>query len=122
MNPRLQLATVSLVLSYFAASASPRFQFPQHTNLALIALAVLSFGWFIVEEVRLIRGLDELQRRIQLEALAITYPLCILLVATLGLLQRVITLPAGDLSYRHVWPIFILFYFVGLMIARGRYR
>ena len=122
MKARLPIAAGTLVVAYAAALGSPDLGFSTPTSLALIALAVLAFAWFMVAEVRLMRSLDELQRQIQLEALAIAFPLCILVVATLGLLQRIVVLPAEDWSYRHVWPIFILFYFVSLMIARGRYR
>ena len=68
-----------------------------------------------------IRQLDELERRIHLEALAVAFPLGILLLMTLGLLQRAITLKFEDWSYGHVWPFMFLFYFVGLALARRRY-
>jgi hypothetical protein len=65
--------------------------------------------------------MDELERRIQLEALAIAFPIGSLLLMTLGLLQRVVTLSMEDWSYRHVWGFFPILYLFGLTISRRRY-
>ena len=77
------------------------------------------FLWLIIAGLR---SLDELHRRVHLEALVIAYPLAILLLMTLGLLQLAIDLPAEDWSYRHVWIYLPFFYFLGLSIAWTRYR
>jgi hypothetical protein len=77
------------------------------------------FLWFMVAGLG---NCDELQRRVHLEALVIAYPLAILLLMTLGLLELAIDLPAEDWSYRHVWAYLPMFYFLGLAIAWKRYR
>lgn len=69
-----------------------------------------------------IRNLDEMQRRVHLEALAIAYPLAILLLVTLGFLQLAIDLSMENWSYRHVWFFLPFFYLVGLAFAWSRYR
>ena len=71
--------------------------------------------------VRGARELDELERRIQLEALATAFLLAMIVLMTLGLLQRVVTLKFEDWSYMHVWAMLPMFYFVGLAFARRRY-
>ena len=87
-----------------------------------IALApVPFFVWFLLAVSRWTRHSDELERRIQLEALAIAFPLTLLLLMTLGLLQLAIELSMDDWSYRHVWPIVYIFYLFGLIRARKRY-
>ncbi len=85
-------------------------------------LPVGPFVWLILEIVRGVRGLDELEQRIQLEALAVAFPLTLVLLMTLGLLELAVRLPPDDLSYRHVWAIVPMLYFIGLGIARRRYR
>jgi hypothetical protein len=67
-------------------------------------------------------SLDEMQRRIHLEALVIAFPLAILLLMTLGLLQLAIPLPEEDWSYWHIWAFLPMFYFIGLAFAWRRYR
>lgn len=85
--------------------------------LAPIPLA----GAALLAIVRGARELDELEKRIQLEALAFAFVLAVLLLMTLGLLELAIPLNRDDWSYRHVWAILPTMYFGGLVIARRRY-
>jgi hypothetical protein len=71
--------------------------------------------------LRSARELDELEQRIQLEALAIAFVLALLLIMTLGLMELAVTLNRDDWSYRHVWAMLPLFYLLGLVITRRRY-
>jgi hypothetical protein len=71
--------------------------------------------------VRGARELDELEQRIQLEALAIAFVLAVLLLMTLGLMELAVTLNPDDWSYRHVWAMLPMLYFAGLVFARRRY-
>jgi hypothetical protein len=75
----------------------------------------------LVTIVRGARALDELEKRIQLEALAIGFVLAVLLIMTLGLMELAVTLNRDDWSYRHVWAMLPPMYFAGLMVARRRY-
>lgn len=90
-------------------------------RLAAALLPVPLFAAFLVRFVRSLRGADELERRIHLEALAIAFPLTILLLQTLGLLERAVGLKFEDWSYGHVWAYLPLFYLVGLIVSRRRY-
>ena len=88
-----------------------------------VAIAPLpAFAWFIREYITAIRDMDELERRIQLEALGVAFPLTLLLIMTLGLVQVAVPLPVEDWSYRHIWPLIYVFYLLGLTIARRRYQ
>jgi hypothetical protein len=71
--------------------------------------------------VRTARELDELERRIQLEALAFAFILSLLLLMTLGLMELAVPLNRDDWSYRHVWAMLPTLYFLGLVLARRRY-
>jgi hypothetical protein len=95
---------------------------PTALRVAAALLPVVPTALFLWCIVAAIRGLDEMQRRVHLEALAIAFPLAILLLMTLGLLQLAIPLPEEDWSYRHVWVYLPFFYFLGLGIAWKRYR
>ena len=78
-------------------------------------------GMALLSIIRGARDLDELERRIQLEALAFAFVLAVLLIMTLGLMELAITLNRDDWSYRHVWAMLPPLYFVGLGFARKRY-
>ncbi len=90
--------------------------------IAVALLPVPFFGLWLLAMVRGIRQMDELERRIQLEAVAVGFPLALLLLMTLGLLELAITLSPDDWSYRHVWAFLPIFYLVGLALARRRYQ
>jgi hypothetical protein len=117
------LVSAAWLVSYFAARwLLEHAAMAPWLRVAVALFPVPFFALFLVLFIRGIRGLDELQRRIQLEALAVAFPLAVLLLMTLGLLQRAIELPFEDWSYAHVWVYLPLFYFFGICIAARRYR
>lgn len=88
-----------------------------------VALAPLPFFvLFLAAFVRLVRGMDELERRVQLEALALAYPAVLVLLMTLGLLQLSgVAFSPADWSFRHVWQIGVVLYAAGIAVAARRY-
>jgi len=118
----LALLTIWLILYFgirFFLEANPDFS--RNARLALAFVPMPVFAAFLVQFVRVLRAADELERRIQLEALGVAFPLGMLLLTTLALVQRAVELPFEDWSFNHIWPQFILFYVVGLFLARRRY-
>jgi hypothetical protein len=117
------LAGGAWILSYLGARAALSGLELEPWARVLVVLAPIVptalFLWLVIANIR---SLDELQRRVHLEALAIAYPLAILLLWTLGLLQLAINLSPDDWSYRHVWVYLPLFYFLGLAVASRRYQ
>ncbi len=103
-----------LLLKYVALSA------PLKVGLALIP--VIPFVFFVRRFIAHLRNLDELHRRVHFEALAYAFPLAVLLLMTLGLLERAEVLAPEKWSYGQVWFYLPLFYLVGLAITWRRYR
>ncbi len=122
MKTRLYISSLAFAFSYGAVSWAARMHWGVAAGITATVAAVLCFAWFIFEEVATLRCLDELQRRIQLEAVAFGFSGFVLLLIGLGSLQRFMRLPMDDWSYRHIWPFAGLFYFVGVIIAKARYR
>ena len=91
------------------------------TRATIALVPVPLFAWVLWSVSQGITQMDELERRIQLEALAFAFPLTLLMLMTLGLLELAVGLNPNDWSYRHVWPFVFLFYFVGVFLARRRY-
>ena len=113
-----------LMMAYlgFVAVTKRGEQLAPMVRVAAGLLAVGAFALFIAAEIRVLRGLDEMHRRIQLEALAIAFPTAILLVFTLGVLERAGIVVWGFQRLRDVWPLVALPYVIGLAIATRRYR
>lgn len=116
-------ASIVFVLSYFASRALLEADGAGDLyRVAAALLPVVPFAWMLWEIFKGIRGMDELEQRIQLEALALAFPLALLLLMTLGLLEIAVKLPPEDLGYRHVWAMMPALYLAGLARARRRYR
>jgi hypothetical protein len=111
------------LVAYFAVRGTLEAMpdLPRGARLAMSFIPTPLFALFLWNFVRGIRTADELERRIQLEALAIAFPLGLVLLTTLGLVQRAVDLSFQDWSYNHVWPMFAMFYLAGMAIARKRY-
>ena len=119
---RLGVAGAASILVYFAARAVLEMEGFGSTTRVVAAIApVPLFAWVLVEIARGVRQLDELQRRIHLEALSIAYPLGLVLLMILGLLELAIPLNRNDWSYRHVWQIQGVIYLASLFITYRRY-
>ncbi len=66
--------------------------------------------------------MDELERRIQLEALALAFPLMVVLLMTLGLLEVAVGLNPDDWSARQVWLMMPMLYYFSLWRAKRKYE
>lgn len=90
---------------------------------AMVALLPLpAFGWFLWRYVRYIRSMDELRQRIELEALALAFPLTVALLMLLGQLQRARAGAGGVAITSEFWLYLACFYLLGRGIAERRYR
>lgn len=126
-SPNLRRNTLAVGIMWFVAYWGARAVLEKQDlavglKVAAALIPVPIFALFLVLFIRLIRTMDELERRIQLEALAIAYPLAVLLLMTLGLLQRAVELPFEDWSYGHVWWYVVVFYFLSIPWVARRYQ
>ena len=121
---RTGTAGLAWLLSYIAVRAAVESppQLSRPSLIVIVLLPVIPAALFLFFFITDMRRKDELERRIQLEALALAYPLILLLLLTLGLLDLVIDLNPQDWSYRHLGPFVILFYVIGLLFSTRRYR
>lgn len=123
----LKRNTIAVGIAWFVAYWGARavLENPDLTAGLKVAAALIPvpiFALFLVLFIRLIRTMDELERRIQLESLAIAYPLAVLLLMTLGLMQRAVDLPFQDWSYAHVWVYVVMFYVLSIPFVARRYQ
>lgn len=86
-----------------------------------IAIApVAPFAFFLMRWISHLRKLDELHQRMHLEALALAFPVAILLLMTIGLLER--ANPSQHWGEFREWYYLPLFYCIGLALSWRRYR
>lgn len=108
-------------VTYIAARFALGLELPARVRVVIAVAPVLPFLVALVAAIRGIRSLDELHRRVHLEALVFAFPLTLLFIMTLGLLELAIGLSADDWSYRHILPFLVMFYAFGLWRAWKRY-
>ncbi|HET6363308.1 MAG TPA: hypothetical protein VFH11_14825 [Gemmatimonadota bacterium] len=89
-------------------------------RLALALVPVALWAGAIAFLVVALRSVDELQRRIQLEALAIAFPAAMLLGMLVEYLQKAGF--AQGLAVGDVWPAMFLLYVPAVLFAHWRYR
>ena len=120
---RMLLAAAVLVVSFVTAVALIEAgQLPAPARAAAALLPVAAMAAFLWVEISYLRQLDELHRRVQLEALAVAFPLALLLVFTVGSLERAGVQLQGFERPRDLWPLVVVPYPVGLLFAWRRYR
>jgi hypothetical protein len=79
-------------------------------------LPAAAMAWVMLRDLR---RMDELQRRIQLEALGFSFAGTALLTFSYGFLEG---LGYARLSMFTVWPVLAVLWIVGLVMARRRYQ
>ena len=90
---------------------------PWRDLIALCPMApAAAVAWIVLRELR---RMDELQRRIQLEALGFSFAGTAILTFSYGFLEG---LGYPKLSMFTVWPILAVLWVVGLVLARRRYQ
>ena len=77
---------------------------------------------FVLNFIKSINAMDEVERRIQLEATVWGFSLGLLLLMTLGLLDFVVIIKKENWGYTHLIPFFFVFYFIGIVISRRKYN
>lgn len=117
------ISAMAWILAYFLVrGVLETDQFTKGSRLVIALIPMIPFALFLMSLLVGIRELDELHRRVHLEALAIAFPLTMLLLMLLGLIELVVPLSPDDWSYRHVWQFLPLFYFMGLAFTWRRYQ
>lgn len=120
--PRVWITSfISAFSIVFCAFLLRRVELSIELRVAVALIPALPTAFLIWTMARAIIGLDELQRKIQLEGLALSFAVTIFLIVIYGMLQLAqIGLPEIPIFY--VYVVMVLFYGIGTMIAGRRYR
>ena len=94
-------------------------------QVARVAIALLPapvFAWFLWTWTSGVMRMDELERRIELEALAFAFPVSVVFFATLALLDVALAFGPNAFFGRNAWLLMPMLYYIGLWRAQRRYR
>lgn len=90
--------------------------------LFIIVINSILFGTYSFKFIQSIKSLDEVQIRIQLEAVSYAFSLSLILVMNLGMAGLVNGLGLNNISYLYIFPLFFFFYLIGLFISKRKYQ
>ncbi|MET0636051.1 MAG: hypothetical protein ABWZ25_08470 [Chitinophagaceae bacterium] len=122
LGSRVGVYAVIWLFSYLGSFFALRsLDVPREAGIMLVIVTGLAFAVFIYKYYRNISFMDEVQVRVQIEAVVIAFSLALLLVMILGLLDLVVLLNKENWGYRHITPVFVIFYFIGLFISKRKY-
>ena len=107
--------TVMVPVSIWLLKGHPR----SSLRYLFAVLPVIPSAFAMWAAIRFFRGLDELQRRIQFEGMAISFLGTCLITLTWGFLQNA-GLPHADIIW--VTPLLIMLWGLGLAVASRRYQ
>lgn len=123
LNERVLIYAILWCLSYIGSIfAIKMLTIPIEASIMLTIVSASAFALFIYKFFRSIYFMDEVQIKLQMEAFVLAFALGLLLLMTLGLIELYLDLNPKDWNYRFLVPIFILFYFIGLFIAKRKYN
>ena len=120
---RLGFWTIAWVLSLAMATFGPMFIWTSGTVLSAIAIAVnLAFGvGMIIANKNHLQGLDELQRKIQLEAMALSLGVGLVLGLAFSTMD-VVNLIGFDAEISYLVILMSITYIISLGISRRKYQ
>jgi hypothetical protein len=119
---RLLVRGVLWASIYLLSRGLLALQIESSTERVIVALLPTPFFvWYVWTWMNGIGEMDELERRIELEALGFAFPAALILLMTIGLLDIADTLTPEDFSLHHIWMVLPLLYFIGLWVAKRRY-
>ena len=90
-------------------------------RVAIALLPLPFFVWYLWTWMKGVGEMDELQRRIELEALGFAFPSTLVFLMTLGLLDLASPLGPENFSLHQIWLMLPVLYYIGLWRAKRRY-
>jgi hypothetical protein len=91
-------------------------------RVAIALLPMVFFGWYLWTWMKGVSEMDELERRIELEALGFAFPATLVTLMTIGLLDLAVRIDPGIVSFHRIWLVLPVLYYAGLWRAKRRYQ
>lgn len=91
-------------------------------GIMLTLVPAIAFALFLYKFYRSLYFMDEVQIKIQMEAVVVAFALALFTIMTLGLIDLAVELQPEDWSYRFLVPLFVAYYFIGLFISKRKYH
>lgn len=123
LKEKVYIYAIIWLISYCGClGAIKTFSLPKPLGIFLVIIPIITFVIFAYKYYSSFKYMDEVEIKIEMEAVVIAFVLGFITLMKLGLFDLVITLNKEDWSYRHLLPIFAVYYFIGLFITKRKYN
>lgn len=123
LSDRVSVYAIIWALSYIGSlGAMKMLSVSKEAGIMLTLVPVLAFAVFLYKFYRNVYFMDEVQIKIQMEAAVFAFALALVTIMTLGLLDLTIDVKKDDWGYRFLVPMFVAYYFIGLLVANRKYH
>ncbi|MBE9463639.1 hypothetical protein ACFP1I_11955 [Dyadobacter subterraneus] len=95
--------------------------FSQPVSVVIAIVPIITFAVFIYKLIKAFSAMDEVNQRVQLEAVVIGFSLTAMLMMLLFLLSLCDISNPGWFGYGHVVGYCWLFYFIGWFVSKKKY-
>jgi hypothetical protein len=118
------LRGMAVLAVYLALTAAVAFgviekMIPGPLTIPAALLPIVPAAFFPFMLLERMRACDELQRKIQFEAMAFAFAITALLTLSFGFLQVFANFP--DVNWVWVWPLMAFMWLIGVLLGRRRY-
>jgi hypothetical protein len=123
-NRAFMLRGMVVGAAYIAVTVAVGFAFgykviPAALTIPAALLPIVPAAYFPFILLDKLRAMDELQRKIQYEAMVFAFAMAALLTLAFGFLQFFANFP--DVNWVWVWPVMGVMWIIGIVLGRRRY-
>lgn len=123
LSDRVPVYALIWAVSYIGSlGAMKTLELSPAVGIMLTLVPAIAFALFLYKFYRSVYFMDEVQIKIQMEAVVVAFTLALFTIMTLGLIDLAVELKAEDWSYRFLVPLFVAYYFIGLFISKRKYH
>lgn len=123
LSDRVPVYALIWAVSYIGSlGAMKTLELSPAVGIMLTLVPAIAFALFLYKFYRSLYFMDEVQIKIQMEAVVVAFALALFTIMTLGLIDLAVELQPDDWSYRFLVPLFVAYYFIGLFISKRKYH
>lgn len=123
LSDRVPVYALIWAVSYIGSlGAMKTLELSPAVGIMLTLVPAIAFALFLYKFYRSVYFMDEVQIKIQMEAVVVAFTLALFTIMTLGLIDLAVELQPDDWSYRFLVPLFVAYYFIGLFISKRKYH
>lgn len=122
MNKLILFASILWAISYLISlNFIKEYELSREVKIMLSLIPTITFGLLIFFYIKSINLMDEVERRIHLEAAVFAFAVGLALLMTIGILDTAFDLNKEIWGFRKMFLYFFILYFIGIALSKNKY-